>query len=225
MENRPVLKKVRRPINRIAAVSKNEASVIVETVDEQHAPINYETPQNTSAETSNATQSFREPSNEANLPSIKNTLEQQYNTYSARDEFFDDQSFEQDSGFDDFVEKDNNFTSKTLVIAVVCSLLLGMLVGKFLFGTSQVTQMGLQGVVVNSEVPRGRSRCGIADKSQGCVLYLMNSQRQNIRAKDLYDLAAQLTGRQRFMIETGNMRYANVEIRPGDIAQLNIPPL
>ena len=84
---------------------------------------------------------------------------------------------------------------------------------------------GLQGVVVNAEVPRGRARCGVAERTQGCVLYLMNPQRQDMRAKDFYDLASQMTGRQRFMIETGNMRYANTKIKPGDLVQLNIPPL
>ena len=53
----------------------------------------------------------------------------------------------------------------------------------------------------------------------------MNPQRQDMLAKDFYDLAAQMTGRQRFMIETGNMRYANSKIKPGDIVQLNIPPM
>ena len=53
----------------------------------------------------------------------------------------------------------------------------------------------------------------------------MNSQQREIYAKDFYDLAAQLSGRQRFIIETGNMRYANTRIKPGEIVQLNIPPL
>ena len=74
-------------------------------------------------------------------------------------------------------------------------------------------------------MPRGRARCGVAERTQGCVLYVMNPQRQEMRAKDFYDIAAQMTGRQRFMIETGHMRYANTKINPGDIAQLNIPPL
>ena len=74
-------------------------------------------------------------------------------------------------------------------------------------------------------MPKGRARCGVAEKTQGCVLYLMNPQRQDLNARDFYDLASQLTGRQRFVIETGNMRYSNVKIAPGEIAQFNIPPL
>lgn len=116
-------------------------------------------------------------------------------------------------------------TSKILVLIASLCLFVGVIAGKFLFAESKVVRNGLQGVVVNAEVPRGRARCGVAERTQGCVLYIMNPQRQDMRAKDFYDLAAQMTGRQRFMIETGNMRYANSKIKPGDIVQLNIPPL
>ena len=80
-------------------------------------------------------------------------------------------------------------------------------------------------MVVNAEVPNGRARCGTTDKNQGCVLYIMNPQRQDLLGRDFYDLASQLTGRQRFLIETGNMRYATQKIKPGQIGQFNIPPL
>ena len=113
---------------------------------------------------------------------------------------------------------------KVLWIALAC-LFFGVLVGKFFLGSSQVVQNGLQGVVINPEVPKGRSRCGVAEKTQGCVLYVMNPQRQELNGRDFYDLASQLTGRQRFVVETGNMRYSSIKIRPGDIAQINIPPL
>ena len=114
---------------------------------------------------------------------------------------------------------------KTLSLILVATLFMGVIIGKLVFAESKIVRNGLQGVVVNAEVPRGRARCGIAERAQGCVLYIMNPQRQDMRAKDFYDLAAQMTGRQRFMIETGNMRYANSKISPGSIVQLNIPPL
>ena len=114
---------------------------------------------------------------------------------------------------------------KTLSLIIVVALFIGVIIGKLVFAESKIVRNGLQGVVVNAEVPRGRARCGIAERAQGCVLYIMNPQRQDMRAKDFYDLAAQMTGRQRFMIETGNMRYANSKISPGSIVQLNIPPL
>lgn len=117
------------------------------------------------------------------------------------------------------------FTQKALVAIAFVGLFFGILVGKFLFSSSTVVRNGLSGVIANPEVPRGRARCGVAEKTQGCVLYIMNPQRQDLYARDFYDLASQLTGRQRFIIETGNMRYSNVRIAPGEIAQFNIPPL
>ena len=113
---------------------------------------------------------------------------------------------------------------KTIIIACVC-VVIGLILGNFMFSNETVVRDGLQGVIVNPEVPKGRSRCGIAEKTQGCVLYIMNPQRNELNGRDFYDLAAQLTGRQRFVIETGNMRYSTVKIKPGNIAQLNSPPL
>ena len=120
---------------------------------------------------------------------------------------------------------DNMFTKKALFFGELFAFILGFAIAKFFFAQETVVRDGLQGVVINPEVPRGRARCGVAERTQGCVLYIMNPQRQELTARDFYDLASQLTGRQRFVIETGNMRYSNVKIRPGGIAQLNIPPL
>lgn len=114
---------------------------------------------------------------------------------------------------------------KIAVIIAVAAFLVGFIGAKLMFGQQKVVRDGLQGIVVNAEVPRGRARCGVAEKTQGCVLYIMNPQRQELNASDFYDLASQLTGRQRFVIETGNMRYSNQKIKPGEIAQFNIPPL
>ena len=120
---------------------------------------------------------------------------------------------------------DNMFTKKALFFGALFAFIFGFAIAKFFFAQETVVRDGLQGVVINPEVPRGRARCGVAERTQGCVLYIMNPQRQELTARDFYDLASQLTGRQRFVIETGNMRYSNVKIRPGGIAQLNIPPL
>lgn len=114
---------------------------------------------------------------------------------------------------------------KIAVVVAIATFLVGFVGAKLMFGQQKVVRDGLQGVVVNSEVPRGRARCGVAEKTQGCVLYIMNPQRSELNASDFYDLASQLTGRQRFVIETGNMRYSNQKIKPGEIAQFNIPPL
>ena len=83
----------------------------------------------------------------------------------------------------------------------------------------------LPGVVSNSEIPKGRPRCGIAQKGQGCVLYLMNAQRREIEGRDLFARASEILGIPKFQIETANIRYATVRIPPGYIALLNIPPV
>ena len=114
---------------------------------------------------------------------------------------------------------------KIVLAAAVVVFFVGFFFAKMFFAEEKVVQHGLSGVVPNPEVPKGRPRCGVAEKNQGCVLYIMNPQRQELNARDFYDLAAQLTGRQKFVIETGNMRYANSKIRPGQIVMLNIPPL
>lgn len=116
-------------------------------------------------------------------------------------------------------------TKKVLIMLGALLFFIGIITAKVFFSEERVVRNGLQGVVVNPEVPKGRARCGVAERTQGCILYIMNPQRQEMPARDFYDLAAQLTGRQRFVIETGNMRYSNTKIRPGDIAQFNIPPL
>jgi len=154
----------------------------------------------------------------AQTPEFNNYINQNYNDpYAA------------ETGEDDYAYSDNNYGTviemkKVVWIAVACAIF-GVLLGKFMFSSEQVVRDGLQGVVVNPEVPKGRTRCGVAEKTQGCVLYIMNPQRQELNGRDFYDLAAQLTGRQRFVVETGNMRYSGVKIKPGNIAQLNIPPL
>lgn len=123
------------------------------------------------------------------------------------------------SGIDVYLSK------KSLIFSAIAILFLGVIIGKFFFTDSKVVRDGLQGVVLNPEVPKGRARCGVAERTQGCVLYIMNPQRYDANARDFYDLASTLTGRQKFVIETGNIRYANQRIRPGEIVQLNIPPL
>ena len=127
--------------------------------------------------------------------------------------------------FIDQLMEDNLFTYKGAAVIAVIVFVLTLLIGRMIFGGETVVKDGLQGVVVNAEVPRGRARCGVAERTQGCVLYIMNPQRQDLQGRDFYDLASQLTGRQRFVVETGNMRYSNVKIRAGEIAQINIPPL
>lgn len=207
---RPQLKKIKRPINRTSPVSEARPASGVSIVEAIEKPTQTEIDRylDTPAAEENEPADFFAPS-KAERPK-----------FIGEDEY--------SSEIPDYIPSQTNgfawLTPKTLALFVVISLFCGVIMGKLIFGESKVVN-GLQGVVVNSEVPRGRARCGIAERAQGCVLYAMNPHRQDILAKDFYDMAAQMTGRQRFMIETGNMRYANTKIRPGEIAQLNIPPL
>ena len=83
----------------------------------------------------------------------------------------------------------------------------------------------MQGIVVNIEIPKGRPRCGLAQKGQGCVLYVMNAQRREVEGRDFFGVASEILGIPRFQIETANIRYATTRIPPGYIALVNIPPV
>ena len=114
--------------------------------------------------------------------------------------------------------------TKVLIPLFLLFTILGGVAGYFgaLFQNQGVNE--LPGVVHNAEIPKGRPRCGIAQKGQGCVLYLMNAQRREIEAKDFFEMAASVLGVPKFQIETANIRYATTRIPPGYIALLNIPP-
>ena len=117
------------------------------------------------------------------------------------------------------------YTGTAMIAGILVSLILGIFIAKTFLAAPTTVQNGLQGVVINPDVPKGRARCGASERTQGCVLYIMNPQRPELEGRDFYDWAAQLTNRQRFVIETANMRYAGIKVRPGEIAQINIPPL
>ena len=115
--------------------------------------------------------------------------------------------------------------TKVLLFIFVLFALLGGGVG-FFFGMSQNQGKDeMPGVVNNAEIPKGRPRCGIAQKGQGCVLYLMNAQRREMEAKEFFGYAADILGIPKFQIETANIRYATMRIPPGYIALFNIPPV
>ena len=151
--------------------------------------------------------------------------EQQGQKYRPNPRFINDADLPAEPRFIDQLMVGNLFTLKGVLAIIGVVFLLTMLIGKFVLGGKTIVKDGLQGVVVNVEVPKGRARCGVAERTQGCVLYIMNPQSQDLQGRDYYDLASQLTGRQRFVVETGNMRYSSVKIRPGELAQINIPPL
>ena len=111
------------------------------------------------------------------------------------------------------------------ILAAVCFF--GLILGALFFGggSKAVVTTGLEGVVANPEIPSGRRRCGIAEKTQGCTLYIMNAERRDREARDFYDEASRVTGVPAYTIKFGNVEYATSVIRPGYIAQINIPPI
>ena len=118
------------------------------------------------------------------------------------------------------------FRNKTVLLLLALFTLFGIIIGATMFSQKQAARgRGLDGVVFNQDVPAGRSRCGLVEPHQGCVLYIMNPKNQEVTGRDFFATAAQWTKRQRYLIDTGNMRYSNVRIKPGYIAQINIPPI
>ncbi|GHU02090.1 hypothetical protein FACS1894186_6120 [Alphaproteobacteria bacterium] len=104
-------------------------------------------------------------------------------------------------------------------------LLAGVLLGALVFGGGAPPPpvQGLTGVVKNPEITGSLNRCGIPDRNIECVYYFANPYRQEKEARAFYDIVAQLTGVQRYMVETSNLRYAGQLIKPGHIAQFRIP--
>lgn len=223
-ENRPRLRKIKRPkfhtgpINTPSSAVADNDMVInkpspTEAYPEHRAPMPA-----TGGGLIRASDRVAQPQTMNQFAPINADIQQNpYNNYVT-----DEDEFVYQGNDNVIMGKTDN--KKVLIVAFIC-LIIGMFMGKVFFSSEQVVHNGLQGVVVNPEVPNGRARCGLAERTQGCVLYIMNPQRQDLNGRDFYDWAAQLTGRQRFVIETGNMRYSSVKIRPGSIAQLNIPPL
>lgn len=213
--NRPLqLKKIKRPINRVAMQNNDQGP---ETRANPFSTNNF----------SASEDSLNKYLDETTLPT-REVRSAQSNPFEKTNtpQYLEEKEYDEEVYGKYHQDNEGDWLNVKVFVLVVCmALFVGIVAGKFIFGESKVIRNGLQGVVVNNEVPRGRARCGVAERTQGCVLYIMNPQKQEMRAKDFYDLASQMTGRQRFMIETGNMRYANSKINPGDIVQLNIPPL
>ena len=135
-------------------------------------------------------------------------------------------NFASDYGLPPFI-----ITTKGIVLLFVVTLILGMIFGSSIFGSSAPKQAprGLQGVVNNDDIsPQTRKnlrRCGLVVRGQECVLYIMNSTRYDKSAKDFFDDAVRLMGIQRYSIDLVNPRYATRLIPPGRFAEIYIPPL
>lgn len=220
--NRPRLKKVKRPVKKL--VSSHDGMPV-----SPRAPLgqNFEQQphQNNNIDDDFNLDTFLDNGGKDNVPVVNPNRSVFENETDFTPQFINEQDISEPKSSISEQFASGSFTTKAVVIIAIALFIVGFGFAKMFFTEETVIRDGLQGVVINPEVPRGRARCGIAERTQGCVLYIMNPQRQDLNARDFYDLASQLTGRQRFVIETGNMRYSNVKIRPGNIAQLNIPPL
>lgn len=216
--NRPRLKKVKRPIKKIV---EGQAGAPIPPRPQNTQFIQPRPPMPEEEDAFNLDSYLDETDNLPVLTQSRNIPENKAPQFIGEEDYAED--IRPTKNTNNKLQK--FLTPKALISITIGAFFLGFIISKVLFGEQKVVRDGLQGVVINTEVPRGRARCGVAEKTQGCVLYIMNPQRQELNARDFYDLASQLTGRQRFVIETGNMRYSNVKIRPGDIAQFNIPPL
>ncbi len=216
--NRPKLKKIKRPKIRPMPITENKPETIVSTnekiteldtlkLSDEDIVVNNNI--GTDIITSSVAQDLVNNDNQYDLDSLPPDLD--YLGEGTNDGIYIDT---------------DSYTKKSVAyIAVVLFFFIGLYIGKTLFSSETIENHGLEGVVVNPDVPAGRPRCGLTDKSQACVFYLMNWYKQELNGRDFYRLAAELTGREEYMIETDNLRYANSKIKPGYIAQLNIPAL
>lgn len=120
---------------------------------------------------------------------------------------------------------DSSYVKKNIVYSIATAFLIVGIVLGIVIAPKGTEQHGLEDVAWNDETPKGRVRCGKTDETQACTLYILNSFKRDLTGRDFFKLAAQLTKREEFMIETENMQYATTKIKPGFFVQLNIPAL
>lgn len=158
-----------------------------------------------------------------------------FNELDSGDSYFDNNGnaenirfvTEQENTYQDPESIKDLLQNKTVMMLLVIAALIGAILS-YMMAPAQQRQAaanGLEGIVTNPDVPAGKARCGIVEPHQGCVLYVMNPKNQEVMGKDFFTTAAKWTGRERYIIETGNMHYSSTRIKPGYIAQINIPPL
>lgn len=116
--------------------------------------------------------------------------------------------------------------NKTVMLMLLIAVMIGAIFS-YMLSPSQQGQAcrGLDGIVFNPDVPAGKSRCGLVEPHQGCVLYIMNPKNKEVTGKDFYNTAAKWTNREPYLINTSNMHYSSMRIKPGYIAQIYVPSL
>lgn len=222
--NRPRLRKIKRPKIRPSSDTltppekvfdnKSKEDLLTISNDEEVKPVENSVSQGTDLITSRDVQDII---NERQAPNP-------YVLESLPPDFSTDEIFEE-SDNDDFPVVDEKKIRMKLFLFSLAFFLIGILFQAIFFSSSVEEKYGLEGVVLNQDVPSGRPRCGLTEKTQACVFYLMNCYKQELTGRDFYKLAAQLTSREEYMIETANLHYATVKINPGHFAQINIPAI
>lgn len=124
------------------------------------------------------------------------------------------------------------FQNRSLLIAFCSIFVLGFLLGACFFsggdqGTSSSQQSsGLTGVVPNPEPNVAKlKRCGLAERGEPCLIYLVNHSKYEQYAEKFFEEASRLTEVNLYSIKMDNLRYATTLIRPGQIAQIKVPAL
>lgn len=134
--------------------------------------------------------------------------------------------------YDDNFAAELNLPAKVLTTKVMAGvmfgvLLFGMMLGSIFFGGSvssgQKQEAGLQGVVRNIDLTERLPRCGIAEKGQACLLYIMNSSKYDKTAEDFFNEVVRLMEVSHYSVSMVNSRYAKQRIKPGYIAQIKVP--
>ncbi|MBQ6854561.1 MAG: hypothetical protein IJO11_03865 [Alphaproteobacteria bacterium] len=119
-------------------------------------------------------------------------------------------------------------TTKGFMLVSLIVLIIGMMFGSLLFGggsSPQPQRQGLQGVVRNQDMTTPLRRCGMIDRGEACVLYIMNSTRYDKVAEDFFDEAVKLTEIQKYSISMVNPKYSKTRIPPGYFAEIKIPKI
>ena len=119
--------------------------------------------------------------------------------------------------------------TKVFVFVLIGVFTLGLLFGLALSGgdKSSKPQQALLGnlLVPNPDIEKGLRRCGVAARTDRCVLYIMNSLRKEVKVSEMFPLAAQLTNIPSYRIQMDNIDYNSTIIKPGQFAQISVPGL
>ncbi len=119
-------------------------------------------------------------------------------------------------------------STKGFLLITVIALLVGFFFGNMMGGNNAPAPqqtVGLRGVVSNKDITSKMPRCGLVEKGQACLLYIMNSTRYDKIAEKFFEEAAKLMGVQVYSIGLVNPKYAKELIKPGYIAEIKIPKL